>query len=42
MDWTDGQCIKEMPLYCKTTLGLYIKEVDIYRQGQSLDEHHCA
>jgi len=25
MDWTDGQHIKKMPLYCETALGLYIK-----------------
>jgi len=29
MNWNDGQHIKKMPLYCKTTLGLYIKELDI-------------
>jgi len=38
MDWTDGQRIKKMPLYCKTTLGLYIKELDIYREGESWDD----
>jgi len=38
MDWTDGQCIKKMPLYCKTSLGLYIKELDIYREGESWND----
>jgi len=38
MDWTDRQCIKNMPLYCETTLGLYIKELDIYREGESWDD----
>jgi len=38
MDWTDGQEIKKMPLYCDTTLGLYIKELDMYRKGESWDD----
>jgi len=33
MDWTDRQRIKKMPLYYETTLGLYIIELDIYREG---------
>jgi len=35
MDWTDRQRIKKMPLYYKTTLSLYIKELDIYRESES-------
>jgi len=38
MDWTDGQGIKKMPLYCETTLGLYINELDIYREGEGCDD----
>jgi len=38
MDGTDGQRIKKMPLFCETTLGLYIKELDIYRDGESWDD----
>jgi len=38
MDWTDRQPIKKMPLYCETTLGLYIQELDIYRDGESWDD----
>jgi len=35
MDWIDKQRIKKMPLYCETTLGLYIKELVIYHEGES-------
>jgi len=42
MDWTDRQGSKKMPLYCETTLGLYIKELDIYGEGESWDDFNIV
>jgi len=36
MDWTDRYDIKKIPLYYKTTLSLYIKELDIYGKDKGL------